>query len=275
MVVGWATTTSTMAYYKNGCMDCGGFSFVTNYSEGDVTCTECGLVQEASMLMDDVYYNFTHKDKEYASTLRYADTTSKPMKQTLEDLLSNYVAAFGLDSSAEVYRVAKDIFNEVKDKYCFKGWRIQIALACCLYIAFKLANRSRVARDAAEICARLGIESVVFSKIMKEVLRLLPKVEASLKQVTENDSIVRQIQLVKEIPLDRIHKLASVVQELDVLRLKHDLMMGTSPMITNAVLIFLGAKKLGVRLKKTIFLSYGWVSRATIDKHLKSMMRII
>jgi transcription initiation factor TFIIIB Brf1 subunit/transcription initiation factor TFIIB len=266
-----------MAYYKNGCNDCGGFSFVTNYSEGDVTCIECGLVQEESMLMDDAYYNFTQNNKEYICTMKPLETTklSKPMKQTLEDLLSTYLAAFGLDESAEVYKVAKDIFQQVKDKYCFKGSRIHTVVACCVYIAFKLANRSRVARDAAEICAKLGIESSLFAKIMKEVLRLLPKTEASLKQVTENDSIVRQIQIMKEIPLEKVHKLASVVQELDSLRLKHHLMMGTSPMITNAVLIFIAARQLRIPLKKPAFLSYGWVSRATVDKHLKCMMKIM
>lgn len=251
---------------------------MTNYSEGDVTCTECGLVQEASILMDDIYYNFTQKDKDHITTLQPLDPSmkiSKQVKQTLEDLLSKYVAAFGLDSSTEVYEVAKDIFYQVKDQYCFKGSRMRIAMACCLYIAFKLANRSRVARDASEVCTRLNLESSLFSKVMKEVLRFLPKVEATLKQVTENDSIVRQIQLVNEIPLDKVHKLASVVMELDALRIKHNLMMGTSPMIINAVLIFLGAKQLGIKIKKTLFLSYGWVSRATIDKHLNSMMRIL
>lgn len=257
---------------------------MTNYSEGDVTCTECGLVQEQSLLMDDAFYNFTQRDKEqYTSPATVSNTIdtiessklSKPLARTLEELLTMYVAAFGLDENAEIYRVAKDIFRKIKDKYSFKGARINVVVACCVYIAFKLANRTRIARDAAEVCTQLKVDSGLFAKVMKEVLRLLPAIEVRLKQVTENDSIVRQIQLVNEIPLDKVHKLTSVVQELDALRTKHNLMMGTSPMITNAVLIFIGARQLGISLKKTRFLSYGWVSRATIDKHIKSMMRII
>ena len=249
---------------------------MTNYCEGDVTCTECGLVQEESLLMEDAFYNFTEaKDRDHISMLAMIEHSnlSKPLARTLEELLTTYVAAFGLDDSAEVYKVAKDIFRQIKDKYSFKGARISVVVACCVYIAFKLANRTRVARDAAEICTQLKIDSGLFAKVMKEVLRLLPSIEARLKQVTENDSIVRQIQLVKEIPLEKVHKLTAIVQELDALRIKQNLMMGTSPMITNAVLIFVGAKRIGISLKKKEFLSYGWVSRATMDKHIKSMMR--
>lgn len=206
-----------------------------------------------------------------------SDTMTKSkvtLPTTIERLFDTNILAFGLDETTEVLQVSKDIFREVKEKYIFKGSRATAVVACCVYIAFKLTKRKRVARDASEVCKQLGIETCLFAKCMKDVVSLLPKIAAKLQQVTENDSIIRQIQAVQEVPQDMIYKLTTVIQHLDQKRIERNLMMGTAPMIANAVLIFVGAKRLGIKVKKTQFLSYGWVSRATLDKHIKDIVKI-
>lgn len=256
-----------MAYLKYGCGDCGEYTFATNCREGDVTCTSCGLVQEESMLMDDFYYN---QNQDVAML----NDTKATLPTTIERLFDTSILAFGLDETSEVLQASKDMFRDVKEQYMFKNARATAVVACCVYLAFKLANRKRVARDASEVCKQLGIDTCLFAKCMKDVLSFLPKIVAKLQQVTENDSIIRQIQVVQEVPQEMIHKLMTVVQHLDQKRIERNLMMGTAPMITNAVLIFVGANRLGIKLKKTQFLTYGWVSRATLDKHMKDIAKI-
>ena len=260
-----------MAYLKYGCADCGEYAFVTNCREGDVTCTSCGLVQEECMLMEDIYYN-QNQDVAMLSDTKTESNVTLPT--TIERLFDTSILAFGLDETSEILQASKDMFRDVKEQYMFKGARATAVVACCVYIAFKLANRKRVARDASEVCKQLGIETSLFAKCMKDVVSLLPKIGAKLQQVTEDDSIIRQIQMVQQIPHEMIYKLTTVVRHLDQKRIERNLMMGTAPMITNAVLIFVGAKRLDIKLKKTQFLTYGWVSRATLDKHMKDIVKI-
>lgn len=254
-----------MAYYKSGCGDCGGFLFVTNSRDGDVTCTGCGLVQEQRMLMDEGFYNYSALDETGGHVA--PPTTLNNTDQRLGD----YIAAFGVSNVSSFITVAKDVFTrftQATDKSSFRGLRLNAVMACCVYVSFKLVNTNRIARDASEVCKRLGIDKEMFNKAMKDLVDVCPMLASKMKRANGDDTVIRQLQDVVEVDASQVHKLASLVAVLDELRKKHDIMMGTSPMIVNAVLIFAAAARMGIKISKSRFVTYGWVSRATLDKHI-------
>lgn len=253
-----------MAYYNTGCGDCGGFRFVTNSHDGDVTCTGCGLVQEQRLLMDDGFHNQSVMDET-------SGQVALPAISNIDHRLGEYIASFGVSNVSSFLTVAKDVYTRVKDKYAFRGLRLNAIMACCVYISFKLVNTNRIARDASEVCKRLGVDNKVFAKAMKDVIELCPMLEAKMKRVKEDDSVIRQLQEVIEVDANQVHKLAALVGVLDEIRSKNNIMMGTSPMIVNAILIFVAAANMGIKINKTCYLTHGWVSRATLDKHVHTI----
>ena len=89
------------------------------------------------------------------------------------------------------------------------------------------------------------------------------------KIVTEEDTLIRQIQMIPNLDHKHTYKIARMVKELDRLRIAQRLLVATPPTIVNAVLIFVASEKIEISLDKNSFVSLGWLSRATLDKHAK------
>ncbi len=230
------------------CPDCGGTDFVIHYAEGDVICRGCGLVVQDHITVDDgswvgePIYNYN------------PNSLPAEVKAVLMQL--------GLDHLIEETR---NIFFHVTSKYNFRGERNRVCEACCVYIA---TRRARHGRDANEICTILGISTSAFQKALKTIYSLCPDL-SQCKILTEEDTLIRQIQMVPNLDDKHTHKVACLVKELDRLRSAQRLLIATPPMIVNAILIFVAAEKLGISIDKQDFVSLGWLSRATLDKHVK------
>ncbi len=237
-----------MATNQDQCPDCGGADFVTNYAEGDVICRGCGLVVQDHITMDDGSWV---GEPIYPTA---APTRPTELKAVLMQL--------GLD---HLYEDTRNVLSHVASKYSFRGERQRVCEACCVYIA---TRRARNGRDANEICAGLGVSATAFQKILKTIYSFCPEL-SQCKTLTEEDTLIRQIQSVPNIDHKHVHKIARLVKELDRLRAAQRLMVATPPMIVNAVLIFVVTEKLGLGLDKQAFVSLGWLSRATLDKHAK------
>jgi transcription initiation factor TFIIIB Brf1 subunit/transcription initiation factor TFIIB len=221
---------------------------VTNYAEGDVICRGCGLVVQDHIFVDDGSWV-----GEPINTPHASPTTE----------LKGALMQLGLD---HLYDEACNILSQVTSKYNFRGERHRVCEACCVYIA---ARRDRRGRDANEICTNLGVNTAAFQKALKTIYSFCPELSTQCKILTEEDTLVRQIQSIPNLDHKYTFKVARLVKELDRLRTAQRLLIATPPMIVNAVLIFVAAEKLGVGLDKQGFVSLGWLSRATLDKHAK------
>lgn len=232
---------------------------MTHYAEGDVVCRGCGLVVEDHMLVADPAHAHEPMQPE-----------PEPCKANVE--LKSMLLQLDMDHT---YDEACAILTEVTSKYSFRGERSRVCTACCVYItAQRHATRQRQGRDAAEVCASLGVDASSFHKTLKAIYALCPRLSCT-KTLTEDDTIIRQIQVIPDFDDKHTHRVLRVVKELDSVRRAHKLLLATPPMIVNAVLIFVAADKLGIGLDKRGFLSLGWLSRATLDKHAKALRAAI
>jgi hypothetical protein len=105
---------------------------------------------------------------------------------------------------------------------------------------------------------------------------LFPEINNKMKTISEKDSIIRQIAQVEDIPMDKVQSVMKQVRILDAKRKKKCLMLGSPPLIVNAILIYVAAIKIHeIKINKTRYVEIGWVSRATLDKYVKVVMKIL
>lgn len=245
------------------CQDCGGCNFVIVYREGDEVCRDCGLVRSSHLLA---------VDETYTSYEVYNDTPDSPVGAKY-DAIDNIMDKLGLENVKIINTVARSLLDTAKSKHHFRDNKLFIVSACCVYIACQTADKERLNRSSQEITSRLGIDTTTFSKTVKHI-QLLTK-SATANVATEDDSLIRQIQQVHDVPMKMLYRVANWIRDKDRRRRDLGLLLGTSPMITNAVLIYACLLDFKIKVSKSSICKYGWVSRATLDKHLKTLKHIL
>jgi transcription initiation factor TFIIIB Brf1 subunit/transcription initiation factor TFIIB len=256
-----------MTYYHTGCRDCSGFHFLTDFAAGDVLCANCGLVQEGSILVDDAAHNY--------SIINEVETMEPGLhieNQETNLKMKSFLHTLNLQDA--IQQEAYNIFNEVNRKYKFRGSPLNAAVAASIYIACSSSTqRNRVSRDMREICQRVGIDTSLFSKVLKHIYKLVPDTAHRMRNVSEDDTLMRTIAAIDGMPQDKVWIVARETHLLDNIRKEKQLMMGSPPNIVNAVLIFVACKRLDIRLHKTTFLEQVEISRASLDKYIKLFIK--
>ena len=252
-----------MAYYSSGCPDCHSFNFVTDYSEGDVICTGCGLVQEACISVDESFYN----PNALASAAPVGPHLEKQVSHVNNDKLRFITSRLNLSDAME--KEASAIFDNIREKYSFRGQPLNCALVGSIYIACNIQHSTGVSRDAKELCSAMSIDFHAFSKTLKVIYELMPDLHRKMKHINESDTLTRQIQSIPSIPDCRAFDVAKETKRLDEIRKSKMLLLGSPPNVVNAVLIFVACGVLGIRIHKTSYIDHIKISRATLDKYVK------
>ena len=252
-----------MSFYRTGCTDCGSFNFVTVYCEGDIVCTGCGLVQAGCIVEDRAFYN-----PNCLSSGAPVDAVQlKQYNAEIDNKLKYFASHLRLNEHIEAE--ANTIFKAVRDKYSFRGAPLNCAIVGSIYIACNVQNTVGVSRDTKELCTAIGIDVQAFHKVLKHMYELLPEVHAQMQSVKEGDTLTRQIQSIDSIPLERTIEVAKEVRRLDSIRRNKLLLMGSPPVVVNAVLVFVACLTLKLKLHKTTYVAEVKVSRATLDKYVR------
>jgi transcription initiation factor TFIIIB Brf1 subunit/transcription initiation factor TFIIB len=263
-----------MAHYQTGCPDCNGFFFVDDYHSGDTICKNCGLVVSERMIMDDISYYPAFDGEgpsfEHNESLAHSDKYNNPK---IKSMLKRCISVLGFCESVE--DVARDIFLDVCSKQIFRGHPLKAIMAASIYISCLLRERNGLRRDAREIYNSLKIDRLVFFKGLKTIYKIRNDLYVKISSVQENDTLYRQIATIDDIPNDLYMAIKTKVMVYDDLRKKKGLLMGSPPVIVNAVLIFVACESQGLKMNKTKYLQYGWVSRATLDKHARAISGIV
>lgn len=253
-----------MAYYKKGCGDCHGFEFVTNYKEGDVICTNCGLIQEGCIIVDSAFYN------PGSFLQQFPAPQQELVKETNYDSIDKLKVLVVMASIPEtIGQEAERIFESVRQKYAFRGTPLKAAMLSCVYIACNLQHVEGVSRNAAELCVACGLDAQVFSKVLKHVCDIVPHLATKMCAVKETDVLTRHMQGLEDIPQARKWDVRKETGRLDAIRRSYGLMMGSPPNVVNAVLIFVACVALGIPLEKPAFLGVTGISKATLDKYVR------
>jgi len=253
-----------MSHFHTGCPDCGGFSFVDVHHEGDTVCTNCGLVVQERNIEDSIFYN-QHSFDDHEEL-----TSHEPKTRNFESdkKLRMFVNTLFLPDIVE--KNANDLFQKIRALHAFRGQPLQAIMACTIYMSCNLLQMSR---DAKEIYEPLGINLHVFHKALKNIYELLPEVNMQMKRIQEDDIIVRQVQQL--VPNEKKWTVIRLVKHLDGKRKDKSILMGSPPSVVNAILIFIACEKLKININKTEYLLQARVSRATLDKHTRTIYNTI
>jgi transcription initiation factor TFIIIB Brf1 subunit/transcription initiation factor TFIIB len=259
-----------MSFWKSGCPDCGGYAFVDVYSDGDTICTQCGLVVQERIIVDDYFYNLRsfedHEEIATEPTIAYNKDVDKKFKAINEHML--------LPSS--ILQIAGDIFNTIREKQRFKGQVLDNVIACSFYIAMQQHGVQGVSRSVREMCNALGLDMSVFTKTLKVIYDICPQFNNPTKNASVSiDNLYRQIQSINVIPNDRIWDIKKEVHILDNVRIKRCVLMGSPPSVVNSILIFVACQKLGITLDKKQYIIEANICKATLDKHIRRIQDLI
>jgi transcription initiation factor TFIIIB Brf1 subunit/transcription initiation factor TFIIB len=263
------------------CNWCGSHKFVFDYGAGDKTCTECGTVAEERMMMDDYFYNVTWcKDSHCLPAQSFENvpptshhknkhlfTDSSPSKAVMQ--LDMMLAHLHMDNTI-IAESAHALHKAVKERYSFRCNMLTASLACCIYLACMQTKTERISRGACEIYDKFKIDCKAFYRALKEIQDVVPK-DASVAdhRFSEKDGIIRQLERLESVPLERIHEVALRVAFYNSIRKDMRYMMATPPTTINAVLILLACEDLGIRVEKKKITQMKWASIVTLKKHIK------
>jgi transcription initiation factor TFIIIB Brf1 subunit/transcription initiation factor TFIIB len=267
-----------------------------DYASGDTTCTDCGTVLNDRWISDSIDYNVGLLESHDLSVqahnngdvlTRHDGDTRAPTASigpnqryggngggTSLMILKEYLGALNLTGTS-VATHAHDLRERVMHKYHFKARPLEAAMGCCIYLACRNSGSDKIPRTASEVFTRLCIEGVLFKRILKDVINLLPKEtnQGQKQYVKPTDGLIRQIQTLKSIPLDQDHAVAKHVRDLDDLRKAKKKMMATPPTTINAVLIYIAAAQLQIPVDAAEMIGLGWISKPTLKKHVEAMMQ--
>jgi transcription initiation factor TFIIIB Brf1 subunit/transcription initiation factor TFIIB len=254
-----------MSFYKDGCPDCGGFSFVDDYRQGDTICTQCGLVVQERFIVDDYFYNATsYEDHE---EIMYPDEGYNYSNYNIHRKME--AACIQLSVPQSIQDAARTMFDTVRKNKCFKGNPLNALVGCCIYLSYNTSSCLGISREMKDICIPLGIDMSSFHKTLKSVYDILPHLSREIVSNTNSDGILRKIQTIECIPENMRWSVKKEVDILESIRQKNNILMGSSPSVINYVLIYVACEILNIAVDKKKFIEDANISRATLDKHTR------
>lgn len=194
-------TNRQHAAQQGVCRDCGSDKLVEDWSCGDLTCRDCGLVAESSMMAEAPEWVNNNVDEKgigansrvgapenhlynnmMSTTVSFRGRT-KPehwrMAQLHQRQSMDYkdrslhkmymemerIAESTLQLPADIVNGAKELYKDLKESRITRGDNHKALVACCVYYACKLHRHAR--REKVEIFEAFGIERSVFTHACK------------------------------------------------------------------------------------------------------------
>jgi transcription initiation factor TFIIIB Brf1 subunit/transcription initiation factor TFIIB len=237
------------------------------------------VVLEERMIMDDYAYNVSwckdsHEQRSYwHSYVEEAPRHVVPDRIAVR--LDGMLARLHLDNSI-VATTAHGLLKIIKQHLTFRDTMMNAALACCIYLACMQTKTGRIPRSAEEIYGHFMIDNKTFYKALKEVHNGIPQQASSiLQRYSEKDSVIRQLEQLHAVPLERIHEVVNRVAYYNTVRMDMRYMLATPPTTINAVLIVLACDDLDIAVEKKQMVNLKWASIVTMNKHLKSIREFV
>ena len=254
------------------CSHCNSINLVFDTQHGDTVCTECGTVVSERAIVDDYEHNKAWCSDTHAKDIfRYYDDIPRK-ENTIPEDLETFIRVFEFQGTF----LANDITTlseKVRKHFVFKGNMLRASYACIIYIACKNTNQERIVRAAEEIYTRIGVDPKHFYKVMKIITTVVSD-QGNKRNMQTRDSILRQIQNVLSIPESMFFVVLNRVYELDALRKRHGYLEGSSPIMINAILIFMACKERKIKITKDIA-KLKWVSAPTLKKHTDQIKALV
>jgi len=240
------------------CKDCGSNSFVDDYSDGSVVCTQCGLVAVPFLLDHRPLFDAC---RNVNSTLYVARDSYDSTHQAIEQALCR----LNIDSDSLVSQ-AHDFAMEFKESQQYKG-SVNALLA---YATYEICKRNRFIISKNDICASFLVDTKTFDTFLSK-----KAVESDVVNVTINERIARLACACIDDRLQRMNAI-QLASEIDAkLKKNKDYLSKKPSKMDSAILYHVCTSVFGMKLIKSTFAKNAGVSTVTFSKHLKFIQSML
>jgi transcription initiation factor TFIIB len=239
---------SNAGYNDRKCNDCGGYHFVTDYSAGDIVCSNCGLVSE-SRIMDERSEWRTFGDDDKVDPCRVGG----PVNELLNGLStviggpdsrmvrhnmclnrSDRTDAFKiinqmserLNLSSSLRDVVLRTFQEVMDAKVLRGKGPSSISAACFFVACRNEGKARCMREILNVLPNDASKKDV-NACFKAIVDMYKKTSAGSK--ASHKVSKKKVPTVQN-PADFIRRYCNELKlSLDTVKLCEQMVDGTNP----------------------------------------------
>lgn len=237
----------------NVCNDCGSDQLLIHWREGDIVCSQCGLVKEERIL-DDTYYGNKHFDEDVQPA--FCDNPQNETVQWAIEILLGDGNSLLIDLCTQLF----DAIGKTSGKR-LKGKTRRAALAAAIYCTSKYHNRGL---KAEVIYSMFEIDLWFMYSDMCVMWNACPEFKKIITCLTD-DEINRMVYSNFDIPFEATKKVCKYCNVLK--KTVGSYLTNAKVSKLNACFIYIACQQLNLQIsKKNIHNAYG-VSIATLTKH--------
>lgn len=246
------------------CEECDSIEIVLNVRQGEIVCTNCGLVKE-SRYLDDTYYgnqSFNNGEMDKCSP----PTIETPLTRRTPRLLREVIGALiHVDSPYTIVNMATDLYHTAIDKLGGdkRGTRKRAIIAAAVHVVCQVYN---CGLNPLHIYAACGVQPWLDYSVITTTWKSVTGFQKWMMAVQNNDSITRMVHSNTHIPHESTKDVIKIVVQL---REKVELYLKcrTKASKFHATLIFIACGIFGCPLTpKDVQEAYG-ITPVTLNKH--------
>jgi transcription initiation factor TFIIIB Brf1 subunit/transcription initiation factor TFIIB len=239
----------------NICDDCGSHKLVIQWREGDIVCSQCGLVKEERIL-DDTYYGNKPYDEDIQPALCSNEAQNETIKWAIESLLG--------DGNTILIDLCTQMFHAIgrTSGKSLRGKTRRAVIAAAIYCASKYHKRGLTAEA---IYSMFEIDMWFMYSDICVLWSTCPEFKAVFATTTIDDALARMVYSNLDIPFDATKQ---VLKYCNILRdAVGSHLTNAKVSKLNACFVYIACQQSNLDIsKKDIHKAYG-VSMATLTKH--------
>lgn len=250
-----------MSYCNINCNDCN--SDKVYEINGEILCTDCGLVLFGSVCQEDIIYN--HNYDIYDSEIK----VNTKIEFDLKNICINH-----FQMSDNMFSSTLELFKDVKQDNIFKGEHLNGYLAGCIYYTYKFFNISKQKND---IICYFNLSLNKFNICCNEIIEILsnkPYFTKLLKETSPEDILVQMVYKIQSLhnkEWDVIKSSKKIINKLN----KSNEFKNLKPSKINATIIYITCKLLKIKIMKKDISNVLDVSIVTMVKHEKIIQELL
>jgi transcription initiation factor TFIIIB Brf1 subunit/transcription initiation factor TFIIB len=294
------------------CTDCGSFSLVEDWANGDLICTDCGLVAQGHIIdysadwinnaetgtdMSRVGAPVNHLFHDDMMSTVIPKRSGTWMISRLHDHMSMtykdralYKAYQTIQKTCEdvlhlptrVIDQAKELYKDTKDIKITRGDNHKAIVACCVYFACKLCPEIGCVREKIEICDAFVVDKSTFTaacKIFQDVSKDRPYYDKLFEESSNSDRgiIFRTVRQFPEISDSRIWNVVRRIEDAyKICKEQSDgLLDSKTPHSIITSLIYIISERMTLGISKNDIKTYCKVSAVTLNKTIGLVTEVL
>jgi transcription initiation factor TFIIIB Brf1 subunit/transcription initiation factor TFIIB len=286
----------------SNCINCASEALHTDLPNGVVVCTECGSINQNSIIDESAEWNFNSEDAAQGKDPSRCGCPTNPffekssmstfiggkgktnwlMRRIHQQQSMDYVERArwhifeGINRVAEanslpaiVTNQAKIYYKALSEKKLSRGGVRQGLIACCFLYACKSCNVPRSVKEIAQIC---NIETAKINnatKIFEEIMNIQESISENESANTKSNDLITRF--VSHLNLNKQEK-QKLMKRIDILNKNIEttgILVGKTPSAITSAMIYVILDKDGNSINKKNLASQHNISVVTLNKIVK------